>query len=271
MPLESGETIHVRPAAFVDEEKGYDRAEVLDRLLKTDVAILAALAVLEGGEGPTAHKGEPEIELLYAAYDLRTPREGEERLELAKAGLRFRWERVLNLTEAQLRRNKKNFKKLEDDERAKLVKANAKRALRESERPLDLAEAEVRFYREDFEMLSDRERRTLVVDAAARIHEIAKAAREHAEYLERGRVRNRTTRAWVYVRAAEMKDIEGLGDREIGKRLGIEQSVSEKADERSDLSNVRRAVAEGRKLLDKVHDGRWQAHAAEQKRRAGIE
>ena len=147
VPLESGETIHVRPAAFVDEEKGYDRAEVLDRLLQTDVAILAALAVLEGGEGPTAHKGEPEIELLYAAYDLRTPREGEERLELAKAGLRFRWERVLNLTEAQLRRNKKNFKKLEDDERAKLVKANAKRALREVQRPLDLAEAEVRFYR----------------------------------------------------------------------------------------------------------------------------
>jgi hypothetical protein len=75
VPLESGETIHVRPAAFVDEEKGYDRAEVLDRLLKTDVAILAALAVLEGGEGPTAHKGEPDIELLYAAYDVRTARE----------------------------------------------------------------------------------------------------------------------------------------------------------------------------------------------------
>jgi hypothetical protein len=71
--------------------------------------------------------------------------------------------------------------------------------------------------------------------------------------------------------AAEMKDIEGLGDREIGKRLGIEQSVSEKAGERSDFSNVRRAVAEGRKLLDQVNDGRWQAHATEQKRRAGIE
>jgi hypothetical protein len=115
-------------------------------------------------------------------------------LELAKAGLRFRWERLLKLTEAQLRRNRKNFKKPEDDERAKLVKENAKRALRESERPLRLAEAEVRFYREDFEKLSERERRTLVVDAAARIHEVAKSAREHAEYLERGRVGKRTTK-----------------------------------------------------------------------------
>ncbi len=83
VPLESGETIHVRPAAFVDEEKGYDRAEVLDRLLKTDVAILAALAVLEGGEGPTAHMGAPDIERLYAANDVRTASGGEEPLGAA--------------------------------------------------------------------------------------------------------------------------------------------------------------------------------------------
>jgi hypothetical protein len=76
VPLESGEIIYIRPAAIVDE-KGFERAEVLDHLLRTDVAILAALAVLEGGEGPTTDKGETPTGRSSTPGRLPRGREGE--------------------------------------------------------------------------------------------------------------------------------------------------------------------------------------------------
>ncbi len=75
----------------------------------------------------------------------------------------------------------------------------------------------------------------------------------------------------MYVRAAELKDIEGLKDREIGKRLGVGQSRSEKDGGRRDFSNVRRHYREGGRLLDVVHMGCWEEYATAQKRPAGLE
>lgn len=62
--LPDEEVVQLRLAAYEDE-KGYDRAEVLDKPLKTDAAIGALLAVLEGGEGPTA-RGKPDTTRLNA-------------------------------------------------------------------------------------------------------------------------------------------------------------------------------------------------------------
>ncbi len=147
----------------------------------------------------------------------------------------------------------------------------AENTLRESERLLELAEAEARFYREDFEELSYKEQRELIVGNAARIHSIAKAARENAEFLERGHLGKTTRKAWTYIRAAELKDIEGLEDWTIGHLLGIKQSKSEEANARVDISNVRRSITKGKKLLNVVHRGCWEEYAAQQRQRLGTE
>lgn len=124
VPLESGEVIYIRPSAIVDV-KGYERAEVLDQLLRTDVAILAALAVLEGGEGPTTKKGDPDKEILYAVYDVRKAGRKEKDPAVAEANVLSRWEQLVKLTEAKLQRTSKTFKeldkKLDKDERKKVV------------------------------------------------------------------------------------------------------------------------------------------------------
>ncbi len=271
-------------------------AEVLDRPLKTDVAILAALAVLEGGEGPTTTRGQPDKDLLRAAYNWRKPwtfdtlkaeaeadvrrhrkdfdllpsgeRErlvGERQGELWQEGKSYCWALLLKRTETKLRTSRKKFNELPDKRQRELTKEHARRILDESELLLELAEAELRFYRGDFEKLSYEDQKNLIVGNAERISMVAAAAHKHAEYLERWRVEKTTTKAREYVRAAELKDIEGLKDPEIAQRLGIEQAPTEKSEGRSDNANVRRATKEGRKILNILYGGGWTEYAKQQR------
>lgn len=141
-----------------------------------------------------------------------------------------------------------------------------------SERLLMLAETDMRFHRDGFDALPTAERRRLVVGNAECMSNIAKAAREREEFIERARVGSHSKKVWIWVRAAELRDIERLTLPEIARELGVERSTSEKMGGRYDVSNMRRMIANGRTLLDQAcgGDGSWRVHAEQQRKRAGL-
>jgi NADH dehydrogenase/NADH:ubiquinone oxidoreductase subunit G len=104
----------------------------------------------------------------------------------------------------------------------------------------------------------------LIVGCCRRVNALLEASRQLGAFLEYG-ASDKDLRAPLeeverYVRAAELKDVEGLSDRKIGEILGIEPAPSDEI--RRQNSNVRHAVKQGKRLFtDAWGEEDWQKRA----------
>ena len=119
---------------------------------------------------------------------------------------------------------------------------------------LDYVVALLRFYCPEFDDLPHEEKLALIQDGCVRVNKFLEALRHLEAFLEYGvpgqDLRSRREKAQEDIKAAELKDVEGLSNSEIGKILGISPTTSDR--ERRENSRVRTSVKRGRPLLIKA-------------------
>jgi NADH dehydrogenase/NADH:ubiquinone oxidoreductase subunit G len=131
-------------------------------------------------------------------------------------------------------------------------------------RTLEYVVTLLRHYRPEFDNLSREEKHGLIVGCCRRVNALLEASKQLGAFLEYG-APDKDLRAPLeeverYVRAAELKDVEALSDRKIGKILGIEPAPSDEI--RRQNSNVRHAVKQGKRLFtDAWGEEEWQKRA----------
>jgi len=192
-------------------KRGYRSVEVLDTPLRTNTAILAALTTLEA---------KPiDIELLS---------------------------KVLDHIKAPLREPMIFFS------RRDMPRELEKEFLTLIEHPTpDYVVALLRYYRPEFDELPHEEKLALIKEGCARVNKFLESLRHLEAFLEYGvprqDLRSRMEKAQQDIKAAELKDVEGLSNKTIGEILGISPAPSD--EERRDNSRVRNSVNRGRCLL----------------------
>jgi hypothetical protein len=109
----------------------------------------------------------------------------------------------------------------------------------------------LRYHRPDFSLLSREEKIGLLVHACARTNEFLDALRKLMSFLEYGtsdgRAKPATRAADRDVKAAVLRDVDGLTYREIGEELGIPRPKD--LEIKGDYPRVRQMVIRGRKIL----------------------
>jgi len=127
------------------------------------------------------------------------------------------------------------------------------------------------FYRPDFDGLPPNEQRRLAAQVCERLDAVSKASRKLAETLEFGTVtpgkslRSAVKDAARDVRLAELHDVHGKNQVELGAIFGIEQTERDKV--KRENQGVRKSIERARKLLNEALDGGWEEVAA--RRRSG--
>lgn len=230
-----GRKVWIRPEAYRDEE-GYPQAEVRERYSRTDGAIWAMLAVLEGGEG-VAREGGLERTLREDYEAGRPMRVADEPLNPAN-------ERLLECAEAvalhfhpDLDTVLEDLDALPDPQRRKLTQK------------------------------LEHERREIVVAYAKRLHAIAKATRELQEYSERGRLgRGGVEDPALCVRAAELRDLHHLSWPEVGRLLRRPRGGRD--ERKGGHQAAEEAGKKGREILDKALPEGWDEYIARHQRNA---
>ena len=220
--LENGQTVWL---VFYPEG-----IEVLEDYPRPTLAILGALAALEGGEVGTAGMG-----LIRSALS-STGGPAEEALrELL---------RQIGPNEHQmLTQNRLNEHQM-----------------------LTFALVLLAFYRPDFDSLPPNEQRRLAAQVCERLDAVSKASRKLAETLEFGTVtpgkslRSAVKDAARDVRLAELHDVHGKSQVELGEMFGIEQTETDKV--KRENQGVRKGVERARNLLNEALDGGWEEVAA---------
>ncbi len=212
-------------------ERGYRNVAISDEPLRTDKAIIAAMTALEG---------RPlDAQLLAKALPEVLPAYGESVWD--------RWTRTL-----KERRN--------DEELVEAIEG-----LRHH-RSLDYVLTLLRYHRPGFDALPREERVVLVAGTCSYVNAFLEALRKLMAFLEHGtpgrRIPAATKAAARDVRAAVLKDVDGLTYREIGKELGV--SPPEDVGHKGDHPTVRKMVRRGRRILEQalgVEGWRRQAEA----------
>jgi hypothetical protein len=218
-------------------ERGYRTVEVLEDLPRTDVAILAALTNLEASE--------VDVERLERALSLlKVPMQDYSQIESVFATL-----------DKGSEGSSGHLAQTDIEEFRKLI------ADLQGWRTLEYVAALLRHYRPEFDNLPREEKHGLIVGCCRRVNALLEASKQLGAFLEYG-APDKDLRAPLeeverYVRAAELKDVEGLSDRKIGEILGIEPAPSDEI--RRQNSNVRHAVKQGKRLFtDAWGEEEWQ-------------
>jgi len=209
-------------------KRGYRSVEVLDTPLRTNTAILAALTALEA---------KPiDIELLskYMSH--------------FKAPLREPM--MLHHRDMPTEELWKGFTTLVDHPTP------------------DYVVALLRYYRPEFDDLPYEEKLDLIKGGCARVNTFLESLRHLEAFLEYGvhrqDLRSRMEKAQQYIKAAELKDVEGLSYNKIGEILGIFPTSSDRI--RRENSRVRTSVKRGRPLLiDAFGEEDWRKHVEDKK------
>jgi hypothetical protein len=216
-----GRRVWIRPDAYRDED-GHSRAEVRELYSRTDGAIWATLAVLEGGEGGTL-KGALDERRLREDYDAWRPLRVEQKpVSLAN-------ERLLEFATVAAQHFYPHLDELPTDFD-------------------ELPEHRRGEIRRELEL----QRREIVLGFARRIHTIAKAVRGFQEYGERGLV-GHTGDPGQDVLAAELRDLKGWPWVKVGQHLGFPQTDTDKV--KNDNQRARKAAMRGRNLLNQASSG----------------
>jgi len=208
-------------------KRGYRSVEVLDTPLRTNTAILAALTAVE------AKPIETDLLSKYMSHfkaPLREPmmlHHGDMPEEL--------WKGFLTLVDHPTP---------------------------------DYVVALLRYYRPEFDELPHEEKLALIKEGCARVNTFLESLRHLEAFLEYGvpgqDLRSRVEKAQQDIKAAELKDVEGLSYTEIGKILSISPTASDR--ERRENSRVRISVKRGRPLLlDAFGEEDWRKHVEDKK------
>jgi len=116
---------------------------------------------------------------------------------------------------------------------------------------LEYVAALLRHYRPEFDTLPYSERVALLKDGCRRANEVLASLSKFEGFLEYGvpekDLRSKLEKAARYVRAAELRDIEGLSNRQIGEQLGITPPPSDEI--RRTNSTAGAAADRGRELV----------------------
>jgi hypothetical protein len=228
-------------------KSGYKSIKVFDRPLRTQMAIIGALTVLETGPIDTKRLREALSQLSQTEPPLERSINERERAawwgELGEEG--FEW-----LTDLQMPR-------------------------------LYYVLSLLRYYRPSFDELPHEQQLDLIVRASERVNTLLTAARQLVEFLEYGAsdqdLRAAAEDANRDVRAAELKDVEDMGLIQIAERLGL--NFTEKYRDQRDHPTVRQMIKRGRKMREsalgtegwrkqveamKAEAKRWQELSAEE-------
>ena len=208
-------------------KRGYRSVEVLDTPLRTNTAILAALTAVE------AKPIDTELLSNYMSHfkaPLREPmmlHHGDMPEEL--------WKGFLTLVDHPTP---------------------------------DYVVALLRYYRPEFDDLPHKEKLDLIKEGCARVNTFLESLRRLEAFLEYGvpeqDLRSRMEKAQQDIKAAELKDVEGLSYTEIGKILGISPTSSDR--ERRENARVRTSVTRGSPLLlDAFGEEDWRKHVEDKK------
>lgn len=121
----------------------------------------------------------------------------------------------------------------------------------------------LRYHRPDFGLLSREEKIGLLVHSCVRVNEFLDALKKLTSYLEYGSpegiVKAATRNADKDVRAAVLRDVEGLTYREIGEEVGVPRPKDFEI--KGDYARVRQMVSRGRRLLVlAIGEDGWRRH-----------
>lgn len=212
-------------------ERGYKNVAISDEPLRTDRAIIAALTALEGRSMDTERLAKALPEVL--------PAYGESV-----------WDRWT-----------KTFKERRSDE--ELV--DTLEGLRYHQ-ALDYVLTLLRYHRPGFDEMPREERIALVAGTCSYINTFLEALRKLMAFLEYGTPGRRILAATKVVdrdiKAAVLKDVDGLTYRQIGRELGV--PPPEDVGHKGDHPTVRKMVRRGRRILEQalgVEGWRRQAEA----------
>jgi hypothetical protein len=203
------------PRTSRGSKSGYKSIKVLDRPLRTQMAIIGALTVLETGPIDTERlrqalsQTEPPLE--------RSVNERERAVwwgELGEEG--FEW-----LTDLQMPY-------------------------------LYYMLSLLRYYRPSFDELPHEQQLDLIAQAGERVNKLLTAARQLVEFLEYGApdqdLRVAAEDANGDVRAAVLKDVEDMSSIQIAERFGL--NITKKYRDQHDHPTVRHMIERGRKMLE---------------------
>lgn len=257
---------------------GYKDIELLDKPLRTEAAIVAALTVLEAS--------------IIEDFDFESLRKALLRYIETNLGLKgqnlqevldklpWHWfrDRKGELVEERLEELNKGLEQLplkeQDKKRSKRLKEVQRweRSYPLWERSIKHIVALLCYRRPDFDKYTLEQQLDLVDKHRKRINEFLEKQREHMvvlEYGSPGKTPRPVERARDQIRAAVLNDVEGLTHREIADRLGISFD-KEKYKQTKKIPKVVRLVEAGQELLSKVLsvEGGWQKRAKEMKAEA---
>jgi hypothetical protein len=208
-------------------EEGYRMIQILDTPLRTNLAILAALTALEGRQVDVDALDDTSIEEV-----LDTSEE-----ELTEEAIEDLTELVTELEENELERLSSS-QIYDDPDLATHVGLEYVVALLRNRRP-------------EFDELPYPERVALLMDGCRRVNEVLTSLSKLDGFLEYGvperDLRPKLEKAARDVRAAELRDIEGLSKREIGEHLSIAPPPSDMIRRTNTTAGV--AADRGRELV----------------------
>ncbi len=196
--------------------RGYKRAEVLDTFISTARASLAALTTLEAKEIKTKELDDSLIEREVESPNEEWPEPGEESWE----------ETVQELLQAlddgllqELEEDIREFRHAYDD--PQVHRAHT----------LAYVVALLCYYRPEFDNLPREERVALVKEGCKRVVRFLEALRHLEAFLEywapEQDLKPRVEDAARDIKAAELKEVEGLSNLKLGELLGIDSPPSE--------------------------------------------
>jgi len=219
-------------------EQGYRMIQLLDTPLRTNLAILAALTALEGKQVDVDALDDTSIEgVLDTSEEELTEDEAIEGLT----------EQITELEENELVRLSSS-QIYDDPDLATHV-------------ALEYVVALLRDRRPEFDELPYPERVALLKDGCRRVNEVLASLSRLDGFLEYGvperDLRPKLEKAARDVRAAELRDIDGLSNRQIGEQLGIKPPPSDEI--RRTNSTAGAAADRGRELaVQALSEEGWQ-------------
>jgi hypothetical protein len=214
------------------EEGEYHEVTVSDEPLRTDCAIFAALAMLEGRH--------IDLALLRQVLPEIVPSYGESVWD--------RWTALLrNESAAEVLQNLRHHQ------------------------TLDYLLLVLRHHRPDFDDAPLEERASLLEDACARLNASLETLKEFMAFVEYGTPNRATVPAAKSVardvKTAILKDVEGLTHGQIGERLGIPPPTN--FSYKGDHATVRKMVGRGRRFLKAgLGDEGYETHVQKMKQEA---
>ena len=198
-------------------ERGYREVSVSDEPLRTDAAIIAALTALE--------VRPLDLGVLREVLPKVLPLRGETFWD--------RWTRVLE------------NRSTDDNLRARLEELR-------HHQTLDYVLALLRYHRPGFDDLPPAERVDLIAETCNHANDLLEVLRKFVAFLEHGKPNRRgpaaTRVAARDVKAAVLKDVDGLTNRQIGEKLCIPFPIDFLV--KGDHPTVRKIVGRGRKILE---------------------